>query len=86
MAERDEDIRDIKEEEIRGPVGLLIKSMQEMGAEISEDLQIKVQDEPDLDLMEVPFQALEPELVERARNARSKKAAEKVGGGRKLKR
>ena len=45
MAEESEDQRKIRDDEIRSPVGLMMQSIEGVGAELTEDFVIRMKDE-----------------------------------------
>ena len=65
----------------KGPNGLLIQSLNCIGAELTEKLKIVTEREQEVDVINVPFQALEPEITMRAINARARRTAQ-AGIGR----
>ena len=56
----------------RGPVGLLIESLVWNGMAIDQDLRIRQKNEPDIDIMNVPYQSLKKLVLQAAARARTR--------------
>ena len=55
-----------------GPTGLLIKSVLWHGMKIDDDLRIWQKNEPPIDVIATPFQALKPLMLQAATRARTR--------------
>jgi hypothetical protein len=55
-----------------GPTGLLIKSVLWHGMKIDEDLKLWQKNEPPIDVVTTPFQALKPLILQAAARARTR--------------
>ncbi len=57
-----------------GPVGLLLHSLREVGACLSDDLKIKIKGEPDIDTWHMPSQHLKKSTTNMMANHRARNA------------